>query len=82
MAVYDHTPAGEIRRALTNGSFKLTGDPDKMVDAMLSSADQSPAPRRLTLGGDAYTRIRAALLERLAALDAQKDIAFSTDLDS
>jgi NAD(P)-dependent dehydrogenase (short-subunit alcohol dehydrogenase family) len=82
MAVYDHTPAGEIRRALTNGSFKLTGDPDKMVDAMLRSADQSPAPRRLTLGGDAYTRIRAALVERLAALDAQKDIAFSTDLDS
>jgi NAD(P)-dependent dehydrogenase (short-subunit alcohol dehydrogenase family) len=82
MAVYDHTPSGEIRRALTNGSFKLTGDPDKMVDAMLRSADQSPAPRRLTLGGDAYTRIRAALLERLAALDAQKDIAFSTDLDS
>ncbi len=82
MAVYDHTPAGEIRRALTKGSFKLTGDPDKMVDAMLRSADQSPAPRRLTLGGDAYTRIRAALVERLAALDAQKDIAFSTDLDS
>jgi NAD(P)-dependent dehydrogenase (short-subunit alcohol dehydrogenase family) len=81
MAVYDHTPAGEIRRALTNGSFKLTGDPDKMVDAMLRSADQSPAPRRLTLGRDAYTRIRAALVERLAALDAQKEIAFSTELD-
>jgi NAD(P)-dependent dehydrogenase (short-subunit alcohol dehydrogenase family) len=82
MAVYDHTPAGEIRRAVTNGAFKATGDPDKMVDAMLNSVDQSPAPRRLTLGRDAYTRIRAALVDRLAALDAQKDIAFSTELGS
>jgi NAD(P)-dependent dehydrogenase (short-subunit alcohol dehydrogenase family) len=82
MAVYDHTPAGEIRRALVNGSFNVTGDPDKMVDAMLRSVDQSPAPRRLTLGRDAYMRVRAALVERLAALDAQKEIAFSTELDS
>ncbi len=82
MAVYEHTPAGEIRRALANGSFNVTGDPDKMVDAMLNSVDQSPAPRRLTLGRDAYMRIRAALVDRLAALDAQKEIAFSTELDS
>ena len=82
MAVYDHTPAGNMRQALTNGSFKVTGDPEKMVDAMLASVDQSPAPRRLTLGRDAYTRIRTALVERLAALDAQKDIAFSTELDN
>jgi NAD(P)-dependent dehydrogenase (short-subunit alcohol dehydrogenase family) len=80
MAEYDHTPAGQMRQALTNGSFTY-GDPDKMVDAMLRSVDQSPAPRRLTLGRDAYTRIRAALVERLAALDAQKEIAFSTELD-
>ncbi len=82
MDVYENTPAGDIRRALTSGSFKLTGDLDKMVDAMLNSADQSPAPRRLTLGRDAYMRVRAALVERLAALDAQKDIALSTELDS
>jgi hypothetical protein len=80
--VYDNTPAGEIRRALVNGSFNVTGDPNKMVDAMLNSVDQSPAPRRLTLGRDAYMRVRAALVERLAALDAQKEIAFSTELDS
>jgi hypothetical protein len=39
-----------------------------------------PAPKRLTLGSAAYTSIRAALVGRLAALDAQRDIALSTDV--
>ncbi len=78
MSVYENTPAGEIRRALTS-DFHIPGDPKKMVKAMIDSVDRSPAPKRLTLGSDAYTQIRAALIERIAALDAQKEIAFSTD---
>jgi hypothetical protein len=35
-----------------------------------------------TWPGTAYTSIRAALLDRLAALDAQKDIALATDVDA
>ena len=81
LAVYEATPAGAIRRGLRDGSFAVTGDPNKMVDAMLIAADQHPAPRRLTLGREAYTKIRAALVERLAALDAQQAVAFSTELD-
>ncbi len=81
LAVYEDTPAGDMRRALTNGSFAVKGDPDKMVQAMLDSVDHTPAPRRLTLGRDAYAKIRAVLVDRLAALDAQKDIAFSTEAD-
>ena len=81
MAVYDNTPAGEIRRAVLNDAFALRGDPQKMVDAMIASVDVCPAPRRLTLGSGAYERVRAALVERLAVLDAQKDIALSTDYD-
>jgi NAD(P)-dependent dehydrogenase (short-subunit alcohol dehydrogenase family) len=82
MAVYDQTPAGELRRALAAGSFRVRGDPVKMVREMIASVDRSPAPKRLTLGSDAYARIRAALVERIAALDAQADIARSTDLDA
>ncbi|UOQ69824.1 SDR family oxidoreductase [Hymenobacter volaticus] len=82
MAVYDNTPAGEVRRGLADGTFVVSGDPDKMVEAMLASVERSPAPRRLTLGRAAYAQIRAALLERLAALDAQQDIAFSTEIDA
>ena len=79
MAVYDNTPAGEIRRALAAGAFPSPGDPAKMAQAMIDSVEQSPAPKRLTLGSDAYTMVRAALVERLSALDAQKEIAFGTD---
>lgn len=47
---------------------------------MISSLDRHPAPRRLTLGVKAYEQIRAALLARLAELDAQKDIAYATEI--
>lgn len=82
MAEYDSTPAGEVRHGLASGTFTVTGDPLKMVQAMIDVADQIPAPKRLTLGSEAYTKIRAALVERIAALDAQKEIAFSTETDS
>lgn len=52
-----------------------------MARAMIDSVDRSPAPRRLALGSDAYGHIRTALEDRLAALDAQKDIALSTDTE-
>lgn len=81
MAVYDDTPAGEVRRAFAAGAFPVPGDPIKMVQAMIDSVDRSPAPRRLTLGSDAYAKVRAALTDRIAALDSQRDIALSTDAD-
>ncbi len=82
MKEYDQTPVGEIRRALTAGTFKIVGDAGKMARAMISSVERNPAPLRLTLGSGAYGSIRAALLERLAALEAQKEIAFSTDAEA
>jgi hypothetical protein len=53
-----------------------------MARAMIDSVDCSPAPKRLTLGSTAYTSIRAALVDRLAALDAQREIARSADVDA
>lgn len=82
MSVYDDTPAGDVRRAVATGTFVLKGDPVKMAQAMLDSVDRKPAPRRLTLGSDAYERVRAGLVHRLEELDAQKDIACSTDSDA
>jgi NAD(P)-dependent dehydrogenase (short-subunit alcohol dehydrogenase family) len=81
MAAYDQTPAGDIRRAFEARAFPSPGDPAKMAQAMIDSIDQTPAPKRLTLGSDAYTMVRAALVERLAALDAQKETAYGTDVD-
>ena len=82
MAVYDDTPAGEMRRAFATGSFDVLGDPDKMVEAMVESVERTPTPRRLTLGSTAYASIRTALLSRIDELDAQKDIAYATDVDA
>ncbi len=82
LAAYEHTPAGDVRRAVASGAFPIQGDPDKTVQAMMDSADQPTAPRRLALGRDAYTDMRAALVARLDALDAQRDLALSTEGDA
>ncbi|KIZ39572.1 MULTISPECIES: SDR family oxidoreductase [Rhodopseudomonas] len=79
MEIYDATPAGEVRRAIASGAFTLPGDARKMAQAMIECVDVTPAPRRLVMGSSSYAAIRAALLERIAALDAQQAIALSTD---
>lgn len=79
--VYDRTPAGDFRRlAASAGLDMFPGDPRKVASAIIASSDQHPAPRRLTLGSDAYALVHAALTERLANLEAQKDLAHSTDI--
>lgn len=79
MDVYADTPAGEVRRRIEPGFRSQPGDPARMVRAMIDSADVNPAPKRLALGSDAYNNIRKALSGRLDELEAQKDIALSTD---
>jgi hypothetical protein len=59
----------------------VPGDPDKMVTAMIDAADAEVLPKRLLLGSDAFGLMRAALADRLAAVDGQRDLAFSTDAD-
>jgi hypothetical protein len=52
-----------------------------MALAMIACADSAVAPKRLTLGRDSYDLIRASLTERLALLEEQKSLAYSTDFD-
>lgn len=82
MDVYDETPAGAVRNALDSGTFAVTGNPYKMVDAILQSAAKTPAPIRLALGKTTYASVKAALTARLAELEAQKDIALAMDDDA
>jgi NAD(P)-dependent dehydrogenase (short-subunit alcohol dehydrogenase family) len=82
MDVYDETPAGAVRKALDGGTFAVTGNPYKMVDAILQSAAKTPAPIRLALGKTTYASVKAALTARLAELEAQKDIALAMDDDA
>ena len=81
-AAYDGTPAGEVRRAITDGSFAIRGDAGRSVDAMIAAADAENPPFRLVLGSTAYTSISKALTERLRELETQRAVAFSADTDA
>ncbi|UHS58793.1 SDR family oxidoreductase [Agrobacterium vaccinii] len=82
MEIYDETPVGAFRQAVAQGMVPNNGDPIKMANAMIDSVYANPAPLRLALGSDAYSTIRGVLVSRLAALDAQKAIAVSTDVEA
>lgn len=58
-----------------------SGDPAKVVAAMIDAADADDPPLRLLLGSDAHTWVTTELRERLSAFEAQKDVAFSADID-
>jgi NAD(P)-dependent dehydrogenase (short-subunit alcohol dehydrogenase family) len=77
--VYDASPARMAHRMIEDGTNMPIGDAAKMAAIMIDSVDQQPAPRRLALGSDAYNVMRKQLSDRLAALEAQKELAFSTD---
>jgi NAD(P)-dependent dehydrogenase (short-subunit alcohol dehydrogenase family) len=81
MELYNNTPVGALRRAIAEGGFSVRGDAGRTVDAMISAADSLKPALRLTLGSTAYNSISSALSQRLAAVEAQREIAFSADQD-
>ena len=81
MAVYDDTPVGDVRRAVAAGTLGSVSAAGKVARAMIDSAAQSPAPRRLAMGSSTYDALRAAYASRLEALRAQETLARSTDSD-
>ena len=76
---YDASPARAAHRIVEERTSIPIGDAAKMVAIMIASADQHPAPKRIALGSDAYNVMHKQLSDRLAALEAQKALAFSTD---
>jgi NAD(P)-dependent dehydrogenase (short-subunit alcohol dehydrogenase family) len=81
MPEYESTPAGEVRRAISSGSFVLKGDAGRTVAAMIAAADEAKPALRLALGSTAFNSISQALSQRLTAIEAQRDVAFSADRD-
>jgi hypothetical protein len=82
------SPTPRPSRSMLSGTVDLEfvrtaaiGDPAKVVRAIIDSVDVSPAPRRLTLGSNAYQALTAAWRNRLAALEAQRELAYSIDAD-
>ena len=79
LEAYAGTPARQTRELVESGTMVPPGDPVKMMRAMIDSVEAVEAPKRLVLGSDAYGMIHDALSKRIAALEAQKDVALSTD---
>lgn len=79
MEAYNGTPAAMVHTMIKDTSRLPPGDPSKMAKIIINSVEQHPAPRRIALGSDAYGAIHKALTDRLAALEAQREVAFSTD---
>jgi NAD(P)-dependent dehydrogenase (short-subunit alcohol dehydrogenase family) len=79
MDAYEGTPAAMVHTMLTDTSRLPPGDPAKMAKVILESVDQTPAPKRIAMGRDAYGAIHKALTDRIAELEAQKNLALSTD---
>nr|MEC6698380.1 SDR family oxidoreductase [Sphingobium sp. SJ10-10] len=76
---YDASPSRKVNRLIEDGSVLSPGDPAKMVDAMIDSVEQNPAPLRLALGSDTYSHMAQMLATRLGQLEAQRELACSTD---
>ncbi|MBM9508157.1 SDR family oxidoreductase [Actinacidiphila acididurans] len=81
MPEYDSTPAGEVRRAIADGSFVLPNDPGRIADAMIDLVDTGATPLRLPLGSDTYHDVRASLVARLEEHEAHRDVALSVVRD-
>ena len=83
MAEYADAGPGQLRRMMAGELPPLPapGDPVKIAAAIIASADEPEAPKRLTLGSDAYDLATAALSDRLESLKAARELAYSTDAD-
>jgi NAD(P)-dependent dehydrogenase (short-subunit alcohol dehydrogenase family) len=79
LEAYKGTPAAIVHTMIKDTSRLPPGDPAKMAKVIIDSVDQNPPPKRIALGSDAYGVIHKALTDRLSALEAQREIALSTD---
>jgi NADP-dependent 3-hydroxy acid dehydrogenase YdfG len=80
MPEYENTAVGAMRSRRKEGKMPRPNDPQKIVAAMIDCALSPLMPRRLALGVDAYEKIKAALEDRLAQLEINKDVTLSTSI--
>lgn len=62
---YRDTPADEVRKLLADGGFGELDDVDKVVQAIIDTADQEKPPLRAAIGDVAVKNVQSALKERL-----------------
>ena len=79
MPIYDDTPAHSFLRMLDPRNGLAPGDPARMAARIIGSVDVKPAPLRMVLGSQALESTLATLRKRIAAFEAQTELAASTD---
>ena len=83
IAAYAETPVGQMRQFIEsagNLTGAAPGDPQKIAAAIIDSAEAEPAPRRLTLGSDAFDAVHVALHPGwLAELEAGRTVSLFLD---
>ncbi len=82
IACDEDTPAGEVRRALAQGTIAINGDALKTVAVIVAASDEMTPPFRLALGSKAYHSISEALNNRLQVLKDTRTVALSVDKDA
>lgn len=78
MPEYDHVH--DFLNMLDPSKGLAPGDPDKMAARIIESVDQEPAPLHMVLGSQALAATIDRAKERLAAYEAQTELAASTDI--
>ena len=79
MPEYDSTPAHAFLKMLDPANGLAPGDPARMAARIIESIDVEPAPLRMVLGSQALEGTITTLRKRLAAFEAQRELAASTD---
>jgi NAD(P)-dependent dehydrogenase (short-subunit alcohol dehydrogenase family) len=79
MPEYDETSAHAFARMLDPKNGLAPGDPARMAARIIESVDVDPAPLRLVLGSQALQSTIDTLGKRIEGLEAQRDLATSTD---
>ena len=79
MPVYDATPAHAFLKMLDPKNGLAPGDPARMAARIIDSVDIEPAPLRMVLGSQALAGALATLRKRITEIDAQTELAASTD---
>jgi NAD(P)-dependent dehydrogenase (short-subunit alcohol dehydrogenase family) len=79
MPVYEQTPAHGFLSMLDPKNGLAPGDPAGMAARIIESVDMEPAPLRMVLGSQALESTLATLHKRIEGLEAQRDLAASTD---
>ena len=78
--IVDYAETAGARMTATSGySGTQAGDPDRAAQAMIALTERADPPRHLVLGKWGHDAVVQALRDRLAEIEAGRDIALATD---